>query len=129
MFQEVFPILSTADLPRALRFYQDLLGFKVTYRFPPEGQGEPDYVGLKLDQSELGIGMDPALDGEAVAPGSPAARRFALCVYTEDCDAAVERLRAAGTTVLSEPIDQPWGERMAEVADPDGNRLVLLARL
>jgi catechol 2,3-dioxygenase-like lactoylglutathione lyase family enzyme len=37
MFQEMFPILSTPDLPRALRFYRDLLGCTVTYQFPPEG--------------------------------------------------------------------------------------------
>ena len=35
MFQELFPILTTGDLPRALGFYRDLLGFEVSYRFPP----------------------------------------------------------------------------------------------
>jgi len=38
MFQELFPILTTGDLPRALGFYRDLLGFQVTYLFPPEGE-------------------------------------------------------------------------------------------
>ncbi|MFD0745042.1 VOC family protein [Phytohabitans flavus] len=54
MFDELFPILTTADLPRALRFYRDLLGGTVTYQFPPEG--EPGYVGLDLGGSHLGIG-------------------------------------------------------------------------
>ena len=30
MFQELFPILTTGDLPRALGFYRDLHGFQVT---------------------------------------------------------------------------------------------------
>jgi lactoylglutathione lyase len=118
MFQEVYPILSTADLPRALRFYRDLLGCTQTYRFPPEG--EAAYVGLRLGGCDLGIAAQPD-----AAPPIPS---FALCVYADDCDTAVEHLRAGGVRVLVEPADQPWGERMAEVADPDGNRVILLSR-
>ena len=38
MFQELFPILSTPDLPRAMRFYRDLLGCEVEYRFAAGGE-------------------------------------------------------------------------------------------
>jgi lactoylglutathione lyase len=123
MFQEMFPILSTADLPRALGFYRDLLGFEVTYQFPPDG--EPGYVALDLGRSHLGIGADQAVAGGGSAPDG---RRFTLWVYADDCDAAVEHLRAHGVRVLAEPADQPWGERMAEVVDPDGNRVIVAAR-
>jgi len=54
MIEELFPILSTPDLPRALAFYRDLLGGVVTYQFPAEG--DPGYVGLALGVSHLGIG-------------------------------------------------------------------------
>jgi lactoylglutathione lyase len=122
VFQELFPILSTPDLPGAVRFYRDLLGCEVVYRFPADG--EPVYVGLALGASRLGIGADPPGEPRRPASGS----RFALWVYAVDCDAAVERLRAQGVAVLAEPADQPWGERMAEVADPDGNRVIVAAR-
>jgi lactoylglutathione lyase len=121
MFQEVFPILSTGDLTRALGFYRDLLGFEVTYQFPADG--EPGYVALDLGRSHLGLGVDPA----AAGPGANG-RRFTLWVYADDCDAAVEHLRGHGVLVLAEPADQPWGERMAEVADPDGNRVIIATR-
>ena len=49
-------------------------------------------------------------------------------VCADDCDAAVEHLRGHGVPVLAEPADQPWGERMAEVADPDGNRVIVASR-
>jgi len=119
MFQEMFPILSTPDLPRALRFYRDLLGFEVTYRFPPEG--EPQYVGLSLGASQLGIGASDVAE-------APRDSVFALWVYADDCDQAVTHLRANGVTVLAEPADQPWGERMAEVSDFDGNRVIVASR-
>jgi lactoylglutathione lyase len=125
MFSEAFPILTTRDLPRLLGFYQGLLGFTETYRFPPGGDlatGEVQYVGLRLGaSSQLGIGQD------ADTPTGPG-QRLDLCVYADDCDAAVAHLRAHGATITGEPADMPWGERAAHAEDPDGNRLVVLSR-
>ncbi len=117
MFTSVFPIITTADLGAALGFYRDLLGAEVSYEFPGP-DGEPAYVGLELGPSHLGIGRDPD------ATAGPSAR-FALWVYAEDCDAAVERLREAGVEIVEEPADQPWGERVARVHDPDGNLVII----
>jgi lactoylglutathione lyase len=119
VFDELFPILSTPDLQRALSFYRDLLGGAVIYQFPPDG--EPGYVGLNIGGSHLGIGLE---EGQQETRND----RVTLWVYATDCDAAVDRLRSAGVPVLEEPVDQPWGERMATVADPDGNRVIVAAR-
>jgi lactoylglutathione lyase len=127
MFQEAFPILSTPDLLRAVGFYRDLLGATVTYQFPADG--EPGYVGLQLGPSQLGIAADAAVAEPHEVTRSPSeGRRFALWVYAEDCDAAVNYLRRHGVPVVAEPTDQPWGERMAEVVDPDGNRVFIASR-
>ena len=117
MFNDVFPILTTPDMPRALGFYRDLLEGEVEYQFPPEG--DPGYVGMNIGGGHLGIGLSP--DSQAGAGG----QRFALWVYAESCDEAIERLRGAGTTVTEEPADQPWGERIARVLDPDGNEVIV----
>ena len=91
----------------------------MTYEFPAP-DGEPGYVGLEVGSSHLGIGRDPeATDGPSA--------RFSLWAYVDDCDAVVERLRSAGVTIVEEPADQPWGERLARVLDPDGN-LVLIGQ-
>jgi lactoylglutathione lyase len=119
-----FPILYSDDLPRALAFYRDLLGFSVTLRFPAEG--EPEFVALELDGSEVAIGRAAApLHGKPLRPVS--GHRFELCVYTDDVDAAVTALRDAGVPVLTEPVDQPWEERLAYVEDPDGNPVMITA--
>jgi lactoylglutathione lyase len=116
MFTSAFPILATPDLGRALAFYRDLLDATVTFQFPPEG--DPAYVGLDLGSSHLGIGLDPEV-------ATRDRGRITLWVYAGDCDAAVDRLRLAGVTITEEPADQPWGERIARVEDPDGNRLII----
>lgn len=115
-----FPILSTPDLERALRFYRDALGGTVSYRFPPHG--EAMYVGLDVGSTHIGVGHDPD-----TKPG-PEGQRISLWVYTDDCDAAVRHLRASGVRVLEEPTDQPWGERVARIQDPDGNVVLIGSR-
>lgn len=111
MSDALFPIVSSPDLGRALRFYRDLLGAEEEYRFPDEG--EPVYVGLSLGGAHIGVSQD---DEAATGAG-----RIALWVYVDDCDATVEELRAAGAGVVEEPADQPWGERIARLRDFDGN--------
>jgi lactoylglutathione lyase len=116
-FESLFPIITTSDLRAALGFYRDLLGATVAYEFPGP-DGDPGYVGLELGTAHLGIGRDP----QATAGPS---ERFSLWMYTDDCDAAVDHLRAAGVTIVEEPADQPWGERVARVLDPDGNLVMV----
>ena len=79
MYTQLFPILTTPHLERALHFYRDLLGAAVTYSFPgPDGR--PAYVGLELGASHLGLGQDPAAAGAD-------RRAISLWVYATDCDA------------------------------------------
>ena len=65
--------------------------------------------------ARLGIAADPA----STAADGP--QRHALWVYCTDADAAADRLVQAGGTVVSPPTDMPWGERVADLHDPDGN--------
>lgn len=124
MATELFPILTTRDLDAALRFYRDLLGGRVTYEFRgPDGL--PAYVGLDLGRSHLGIGRDPSAPDPA---GFGVRRPVSLWIYVADCDGTVASLRAADVPVEAEPMDQPWGERIARVRDPDGNEVIIGAK-
>ncbi len=107
MSDRAFPIISVDDLPASQRFYERL-GFSQTYRFPPEG--EPAFVTMERGSSSLGIGAGGDADGD----------RFALWVYVDDVDEALDQLRHAGAPVVAEPEDQPWGERVARTRDPSG---------
>lgn len=117
MFTELFPIVSTTDMSRALRFYRDALGGTVSYEYPGP-DGAPVYVGIDIGSSHVGLGLEA--DDAGASRG-----RISLWIYADDCDAAVERLRANDAEIVEEPRDQPWGERIARVLDPDGNMLVI----
>ena len=117
-FESIFPIISTRDLPRLLSFYEGLLAGEIRYRFPAEGS--PGFVTVRIGSDEIGI---------AASEDAPEDRqRIAMWVYVADCDVAVERLRTAGVTIVDEPADQPWGERIARLLDPDGNEVIVGSR-
>ena len=122
--RRMFPMLSAVDVNASIAFYGDLLGGTEVYRFPPE---DPVFVTLQLGESEIGIGgvSDAPLHGRPQRPAS--GHRVELCVYVEDVDEVVDAARAAHAQVLLEPADQPWGERVAYIADPDGNLVMLTA--
>jgi len=58
--------------------------------------------------------------GEAHGPYQPMPTMFYL--YVEDCDALYKRAMSAGATSISEPKDQPYGDRSGGVVDPFGNK-------
>jgi lactoylglutathione lyase len=122
-FTSPMPMLSCRDLAAAVAFYRDLVGFRETYRFPDEG--EPAFVALELDGCRLGLGStsNPPIHGRPYEPRSGSV--YELCIDTADVDRAVEGLRDAGVPVLVEPCDQPWGERIAYVTDPEDHPVMI----
>jgi catechol 2,3-dioxygenase-like lactoylglutathione lyase family enzyme len=124
--KSLFPMLSCTDLDRSRAFYTDVLGGIETYRFP-EG-GDPAFLALRIGElSEIGLGAltDRLLHGRPQRPAS--GHRIELCVYVEDVDQIFTRAANSGVETVAEPTDMPWGERVAWIADPDGN-LVMLTR-
>ena len=121
-----FPLIYCEDLPATLAFYRDGLGFEVTMTVPEEG--DPGFVALRSGASEIALadvrGQETGSHGKPLTP--VAGRRFELCLEVDDVDGAVAALAAP---VLVEPADQPWGERMAYVEDPEGTPVMLYAGL
>lgn len=111
-FKEPFPILYVEDVERAVEFYCSTFGFTASFRWPPEGALE--YAFLRLEP--LGIGIARKQEHNL-------GRDFELCIYTDDTDAAAERLRAAGAEEIEPPTDMPWRERLTYFRDADGHLL------
>ncbi len=109
--RSLFPILLSRDLPRLVSFYEHALHARVAYRFG--SADEDDYVALEAGGASLGIGRDPQVP--------PPADRIALWFYVDDVDAVYSRWMSAGGDTVQAPADMPWGERVAQVRDPDGN--------
>lgn len=118
------PLLSVFDMPRAIGFYRDLLGFKVTATSPALSDN-PDHVNwsmLELDGTS--IMLNTAYDPED-QPLSPDTSRWSghadTCIFfgCPDVDAAYQFLRAKGLE-LDPPKIAPYGMKQLYFKDPDG---------
>jgi lactoylglutathione lyase len=119
--RRAFPVVYATDVAATAGFWERL-GFTQFVQLPAEG--DPGYVGLRRDGAELAVtAREWARDQYGLALGD--GPRFEMFVYTDDVDTLVAALRAEGVTVLRDPADMPWGERIATVADPDGNPVAL----
>jgi len=119
-----FPIVYVRDIPKALEFYGELLGYEEQSRVPPEGDAM--FVGLRRDASELGL-VHESSPKQLINQGIGDGPRFEMFVYVDDVDDTVGKLREADVAVLREPETMPWGERIAYVSDPEGNPITVAA--
>ena len=115
----------TKDMNESVRFYR-LLGVDV-----PDPSGDhldvtlPGGISLMWDTLELIQQLDPDWT-------EPAGHRMGLafqCSSTGDVDATHAQVIAAGFRSKKEPFDAFWGQRYAQVIDPDDNTVDLFAPL
>jgi lactoylglutathione lyase len=116
-----FPVVYAQDVGLTVRFYETL-GFEEHVRLPPGS--EPGYVGMRRDDAELAV-VTVESPRQLIGLDVGAGPRFEMFVYVHDLDREMAELRGAGVTVLRESEQMPWGERVAYVADPDGNPVAL----
>ena len=113
----------TGDIAEAARFYRTL-GLDVPE--PPAGEDHfeitlPNGLRLMWDTIELVQQLDPERE-------EPRGHRMALA-FECDVDAVHARLAEAGYASKAEPWDAFWGQRYAQVIDPDGNVVDLFRAL
>jgi len=114
-FDNLVPLVSTAELSKVKAFYQTHFDFRVTFE-------HDTYLGLKANgggDAELGF-MSPE-------PGQPTygGAGMTLCLRIEDVDAEHHRLKEAGLQMGMPLSNYPWGDRAFTVSDPVGISLYI----
>ena len=106
------------DVPAAVRFYTDNLGFRVN---TDAGAAFADVVRgpLRLLLSGPASSGARATPDDATGPG-----RNRIHLVVDDLDAEMDRLRRAGLSFRSEPVAGPGGRQIL-LADPAGNLIEL----
>jgi predicted lactoylglutathione lyase len=117
--------LPIADRPRAHAFYRDGFGLEAVGEVADDGIPEPLVFVLNAATRLMLIpagGFGWVIGGRSVVAAAAASEcLLGITVATDaDVDEVVERARAAGATVESEPASQPWGYA-ATFADVDGH--------
>lgn len=106
--------LPMADYAASVAFYTTL-GLKLIVESPPR------YARFECPDSD---GGDPATLSVEFVEGWTGGDWPEVFLEVDDLDDAVARLRKSGLKI-SDPVDQDWLWREAEVRDPAGNRIKL----
>ena len=126
MFKRIDHVeLVTADPGRAVRFYTEVLGFKVRARdrVPASPMGPLDLVYLDLGGTTVELMSYPE-GAPAAAPGAEHLGYRMMALEVEDMQQALEALKAKGIEPVWGPKTRPTYAR-AEIRDPDGNHIEL----
>ena len=102
--------LSTSDPNAAAGFYRQTMGWDTTEPGPVEESG--GYRMFQLDGKSVGGLMGHMQEGQPTA--------WATYISVDDADATAEKVKAAGGSVMVEPMDVMELGRMAFFADPGG---------
>jgi catechol 2,3-dioxygenase-like lactoylglutathione lyase family enzyme len=119
--------LSTKDMAESCRFYRTL-GVDVAEPAADADHHEanlPNGLRVMWDTEELIRQIDP---GWTEPRGQRITLAF-LCADPADVDATYGRAVEAGFSGAKEPWDAFWGQRYAQLLDPDGNKVDLFAPL
>ncbi|MGL4324560.1 MAG: VOC family protein [Beijerinckiaceae bacterium] len=112
-----YTILYVADVRATVAFYERAFGLGVTMLheagdFAMMGTGE---TALSFCSHGLlrQLGKDPA-------PADPARPVFEIAFETDDVAGSLARAVQAGATLITPVREEPWGQTISYVADPDG---------
>ncbi|CAG4889806.1 MULTISPECIES: VOC family protein [Paraburkholderia] len=123
------PYMTVRDARVTIAFFEAAFGFAVRDSVNDDGaimHVEMTYQGqlIVMFAPEGGFGSTARTPKSA---GAIAPQSFYL--YVDDVDAVYARAIAAGAKSLSEPEDQFWGDRFAQIEDLDGYRWALARHL
>jgi catechol 2,3-dioxygenase-like lactoylglutathione lyase family enzyme len=119
-----------SDLRRAVEFYRRL-GVPFPDEIDPMGHGHvesplPGGLRFTLDAEESVRSFDP---GWSPPTGGHRLAMAFLCETPAEVDRKYQELVGVGAGGYKEPWDAFWGQRYAQVLDPDGNVVDLFAPL
>jgi glyoxylase I family protein len=118
------PLLQVFDMPTALAFYCDVLGFEVTSHSGDASSESREFGWCLLKRNGTELMLNTAYD-EGERPAQPDASRVVghgdTCLYFgwEDLDGLYAELLAKGAKVR-EPKVASYGWKQLYVTDPDG---------
>jgi catechol 2,3-dioxygenase-like lactoylglutathione lyase family enzyme len=106
------------DVERGMRFYRDLMGFKLIEDFRYEGT--PVYARLRAPGGDGTIALHQAGPGASLA-----SEGVRLYFEVRELDEFCRKLMQKGFYITQMPRMMPWGWRHAYLNDPDGHEISL----
>jgi len=115
----VTPYLLYEDVAGALAWLTRAFGFRERLRYA-DREGNVTHAEMTIGDDGLVMMGDPG--AEYRSPRKSGGFPAQVYVYVDDLDAHFEQARAAGAEIVSEPAEQPYGDRRYDARDVEGHR-------
>lgn len=114
--------LSIEGAAAAIAFYEKAFGAEVVDK-------AIDPSGKKVWHCSMRLGTSMLMVNDTFPEMGAGQSQSSMWLYVQDCDAAFKRAVDAGATVGMPPADMFWGDRMAQVKDPFGQKWTLATHI
>lgn len=104
-------ILAVADVPAAIRFYRDVLGFESEWMWGTP----PTFGGVRWGKAHVMLCQQPKIASQVEG--------HMHMFFADAIDELYARHKAAGAPIISEIENKPWAVREYTVRDPNGYHL------
>jgi PhnB protein len=118
-FIDVLPVLACSDIAAEHDFLVGVLGF-ASGGLARTPDGTVVHGEVCAGQRRIWLHLTSEAD-KLATPERLGGAGGGIVIFVADVDAHFEAARKAGATILSEPADQPYGQREYAVRDPDGH--------
>jgi glyoxylase I family protein len=120
--RDMAPLLQVFDMPTSIRFYCDILGFRIVTS--SDGKPAPEFDWVMLSLNDVGLMLNTAYERPNRPPKPQPARIAAhrdttLYFGSPDVDAVYDHLRAKGVNVDAPKVAW-YGMKQLYITDPDG---------
>jgi len=114
MLQMKYVIIYVSNFEESLAFYCNQLGLSIR-------NNHGSYIELDTGSTILAMILKENVNEMTglPKPSDISSQTFELGFITEDVVGIIEKLRENGVKIIKEPIEKPWGQTVAYVADPD----------
>lgn len=119
-YPRVTPALAVDGGKKAIVYYTEVFGAKQRGDVFEMPDGHVGHAELQIGDSVFTL-SDASEQWGTRAPDPAAPRSVTLMLYVEDVDATVALAKSKGATVVREPSDEFYGDRVANITDPFGH--------
>jgi glyoxylase I family protein len=120
------PLIGVFDMPAALTFYRDVLGFTVFFASPEVETAEvrfSHYMWLKFGEAEIMLNTQYDSNERPSRPPKKTSRDAVFYIHCTDVELAYQELTERGLKA-ERPTMAPYGLKRFSVEDPDGYTIV-----
>jgi len=119
----LIPHLVCTPCADAIEFYRKAFGAEEVRRMPAPDGKRLMHAAIRIDGRFVFLADDfpEYCGGKEQSPAALGGTAVTLHRYVTDCDAAIERARRAGASVVMPASDMFWGDRYGVVKDPFGH--------